>query len=144
MFILKHWKSFKKAKDLLTLSNLSAEKNNASRRNLDSWIKRSKEGLKQKDKGSKLITDTATYPVLTNGAGSVFPCLSSKVDVAYDNEKGRHIKAVEEVQVGDVVAIEKPYASVLLPENYPTHCMHCLRRVLAPVPCPSVCKGGIL
>ena len=134
--------SFKKAKEVLTLSNLTAEKSNVLRRNLDSWIKRCKEGLKQNENNSKLITETGSYPVLTNGAGSVFPCLSSKVDVAYDNEKGRHIKAVEDVQVGDVVAIEKPYASVLLPENYPTHCLHCLKRVLAPVPCRQCARVG--
>ena len=136
--------SFKKAKDLLALTNVTSEKTNTLRRNLDLWIKRSKEGLKQNEKSSKLITDTTKYPTpcLTNGSNSVFPCLSSKVDVIYDNEKGRHINAVEEVQVGDVVAVEKPYASVLLPENYPTHCLHCLKRVLAPLPCRQCARVG--
>ena len=136
--------SFKKAKELLALSNLTPEKTNALRRNLDSWIKRTKEVLKQNDNNSKLITPTAKYrtPGLTNGGNAVFPCLSTKVDVSYDNEKGRHIKAVEEVQVGDVLAVEKPYASVLLPENYPTHCLHCLKRVLSPFPCRQCARVG--
>ncbi len=40
-----------------------------------------------------------------------------------------------DVRVGDVVAAERPFVLVCLPESYETHCYHCLTRTLAPIPC---------
>lgn len=144
--------SFSKAKTLLALSQLSAEKSKLSSKNLDSWIKKCKEGLKQNAFSSGVIaanttttrrnTAVSSTPDLSNGPNDVFPCLSSKLDVSVEPEKGRYVKAFEEVQVGEVLAVEKPYASVLLPENYRTHCLHCLKRVLAPIPCRQCARVG--
>ena len=36
---------------------------------------------------------------------------------------------------GEVLLIEKPYSSILLPEYYSSHCQTCFQRVLAPMPC---------
>ena len=36
---------------------------------------------------------------------------------------------------GDVIAVEKPFASVLLPEYFTTHCYNCLQRCEALLPC---------
>lgn len=141
--------SFNKAKSLLALSQLSVEKSKLCGKNLGSWIKKCKEGLKQNAFSCSGLIDPKknsaevfSTPDISNGPNDVFPCLSSKVDVSVEPEKGRCIKAVEEVQVGEVLAVEKPYASVLLPENYPTHCLHCLKRVLAPIPCRQCARVG--
>lgn len=127
--------SFNNAKSLLSLSKMSAEKSNMFEKSVDAWIKRSKESLKQNEFIKKKNFVMYPIPELSNGANLVFPSLSSKLDVSVESEKGRYIKSVEEVQVGEVLTVEKPYASVLLPENYQTHCLHCVKRVLAPVPC---------
>ncbi|CAL8095743.1 unnamed protein product [Orchesella dallaii] len=37
----------------------------------------------------------------------------------------RHVVAVDDLEAGDVVFKEKPYASVLLPEFYNSYCYHC-------------------
>lgn len=38
------------------------------------------------------------------------------------------------IRAGDVLIVEKPYASVLLPEYYHSHCYHCLKLLVAPIP----------
>lgn len=58
-----------------------------------------------------------------------FSALSSKVNVAENNEFGRFICASEDMQTGEVVLIEQPYCSVTLPDYYLTHCSHCQKQV---------------
>ena len=36
---------------------------------------------------------------------------------------------------GEILIIETPYSSILLPEYYGTHCQSCFHRILAPIPC---------
>ncbi len=36
---------------------------------------------------------------------------------------------------GEVLIVENPYSSILLPEFYGTHCGTCYCRVVAPIPC---------
>ncbi len=38
-------------------------------------------------------------------------------------------------QVGEILFVERPYCSVLLPEQYASHCHHCHVPVEVPVPC---------
>ena len=135
---LKAFENFNKAHELLSMSNLSKEKYNGHCKTLEMWMTRSKEVLKQQDERSDNIEqriDCTIGVAVTGDENETFPCLSSKVEVTSDDEKGRQVKAVEEIKVGDVVAIEKPYASVLLCENYLTHCQHCLKRLLSSFPC---------
>lgn len=138
--------SFSKARTFLSSSQVSIEKIKVNEKSVHSWIKKCKESLKQNESGSCVIKNknVGSYPTpdVSNSANPIFPSLSAKIDVSFEPEKGRYVKAVEEVQVGDVLAVEKPYAFVLLPENYPTHCLHCLKRVLAPVPCRQCARVG--
>ena len=41
---------------------------------------------------------------------------------------GRYAVAGEDVNVGDVIVAEPPYACILYPEYYSTHCFYCLNR----------------
>lgn len=54
-----------------------------------------------------------------------FPALSQKVAVEYEENRGRFVVAAGDIQPGDTICTEKPYASVLLYEEYGTHCQHC-------------------
>ncbi|ODM97274.1 SET and MYND domain-containing protein 4 [Orchesella cincta] len=38
---------------------------------------------------------------------------------------GRHVVAVDDIKAGDLLFKEEPFASVLLPEFYDSHCYHC-------------------
>jgi len=66
-----------------------------------------------------------------------FESLSDACDVSYDPLLGRHIIAKQDILPGEVILIEKPYASVLLAESRLEHCSHCYKFTLAPIPCPS-------
>eukprot|EP00058_Branchiostoma_floridae_P022708 XP_002608198.1 hypothetical protein BRAFLDRAFT_90370 [Branchiostoma floridae] len=40
-------------------------------------------------------------------------------------QRGRHAVAAQDIRVGDVLIVEKPYGSVVLPEQGDTHCDYC-------------------
>ncbi|KAJ9581406.1 hypothetical protein L9F63_023421, partial [Diploptera punctata] len=66
---------------------------------------------------------------------SKFPCASDCVEIKYSPEMGRYISATRDIKVGDVLAVEKPFASELDPKYFETHCYNCLRRCEALLPC---------
>ncbi|KAJ9579142.1 hypothetical protein L9F63_024750 [Diploptera punctata] len=88
-------------------------------------------------------------------------CASDCLELKYSPEMGRYISAARDIQpvyqgekcfilykfilfnvcynyyffVGDVLAVEKPFASVLLPDSFGTHCFNCLRHSETLLPC---------
>ncbi|PIK56530.1 hypothetical protein BSL78_06547 [Apostichopus japonicus] len=60
---------------------------------------------------------------------------SRQISLQYSTEKGRYLVAETVIQAGDVIISEKPFAVVLLPDHYDTHCHYCCDRALAPVMC---------
>ena len=62
-----------------------------------------------------------------HGSKDSFPGASSILEVRMDDEKkGRYVLASKAVKLGDVLFSEMPYASVLLPEHYSSHCHYCV------------------
>ena len=43
--------------------------------------------------------------------------------------------STQDLKIGSILFSEMPYASVLLPEHYLTHCHHCYIPLISPVPC---------
>lgn len=79
----------------------------------------------------------------------IYTSLSEACDVAYTKEQGRFIVAKRDMKPGEIILIEKPFASVLLFEHNLNHCHHCFKRTLAPIPstysylvmfCSETCK----
>ncbi|XP_023941047.2 SET and MYND domain-containing protein 4 [Bicyclus anynana] len=82
---------------------------------------------------------------VTGGAKLNLPSLSKKVKVIEEKDKGRFAIADENVKVGDILLVDRPYAACLLSEYYGSHCLHCFQRLEncddgAPVWCPN-CSG---
>lgn len=50
---------------------------------------------------------------------------------------GRHVIAAKDIRVGDVIAIEKPFAKIVLKERKLDHCHHCLKPSYNLLPCPK-------
>lgn len=48
---------------------------------------------------------------------------------------GRHVVATKNIAVGDVIAIEEPFAKILLPEQAFSYCHNCLELCYTLVPC---------
>ncbi|KAL8624076.1 hypothetical protein ACOMHN_019498 [Nucella lapillus] len=49
--------------------------------------------------------------------------------------RGRGLYAKRDIKIGEVLIVEKPYASVVLPDYCQTHCHHCCTRCFGPLPC---------
>ncbi|XP_034245426.1 SET and MYND domain-containing protein 4-like [Thrips palmi] len=74
-------------------------------------------------------------PPLSHGSNEEIKCASTAIALKYSEDKGRHLIASENIRPGDVLIVEQPFASVLLPAASSTHCYFCLNRCLSPIPC---------
>ncbi|KAK3911325.1 Annexin B9 [Frankliniella fusca] len=74
-------------------------------------------------------------PSVSYGANEEIECASNCIALKYSDEKGRHLIATKYIRPGDVLLVEKPFASILLPKSMASHCYNCLARCLSPVPC---------
>ena len=66
---------------------------------------------------------------------ATFTSLSDICEVVFSPERGRYLVAKCDVKPGEVVLVERPYASVLLPDYRWSHCQHCMSRTVSTVPC---------
>jgi tetratricopeptide (TPR) repeat protein len=89
------------------------------------------------DDSVELVKCEKSLPDLLDGKSTDYPSLSQMCAVTYAADRGRFIIAKRDIFPGDVILVEKPYASVLLAENRLNHCDHCFKPTLAPVPCSS-------
>lgn len=62
---------------------------------------------------------------------------STLLEISESDQEGRFVLTKEDLKVGDVLAVEKPFAAVLLPTQYLTHCYHCLKPSYNLIPCES-------
>ncbi|VDL58990.1 unnamed protein product [Hymenolepis diminuta] len=51
------------------------------------------------------------------------------------NKRGWALEVTQDIAVGDVLMVDKPYASNLLSDHFGTHCYHCYKRMLSLIPC---------
>lgn len=63
------------------------------------------------------------------------PCASEALAINYNEKFGRHIVTTRNVEPGEILVIEKPYSTILMPEEIYTHCSHCLQVHWAMIPC---------
>jgi len=75
-----------------------------------------------------------TPPDLDNKSQEI-PVAREDIKLKYHPDKGRYLVVEKDVKPGEILLVEKPYSSILLPEYYNTHCQTCCQRVLAPMPC---------
>lgn len=129
--------SFEKAKDSLKASKLDVVAQRQLFKDIDKLIEVCRLSL-DNGKSDKLSTDSAKKVILPNLSASCnkrFPCASSSMDIKLFGTRGRYSIAQGPVSVGDVLLVEKPYASIMSPEYTSTHCHHCLNETLAPIAC---------
>ena len=131
-----------KAKQALQESKLDQKKKETCAKDIEVGIsksqgtvtKRETTGGESSNNGHFLKSEIG-LPKLTRGPNSKFVSASCIVDIAMSDDSGRYTVATQDINVGDILVIEKPFASVLLPKHLETHCYHCLRRVTIPFPC---------
>ncbi|XP_045500490.1 SET and MYND domain-containing protein 4 [Colias croceus] len=64
---------------------------------------------------------------------------STKLEVVYNKEMGRHVVAKEDIRVGEVLVEEQPYFALLLKQQLLFGCSYCLSRKLNLIPCKNCC-----
>ncbi|KAL9956585.1 hypothetical protein ACROYT_G038079 [Oculina patagonica] len=135
---------FQKAMESLNESKLDHKKREVWLKDLEMEICKSQETkmdethVMQEDLTSNNVnfpTGAFQLPQLTHKENSKFTSASCAIDIATSPVTGRHPVATQDIHVGDILVIEKPFASVLLPEHVETHCYHCLRWTAVPLPC---------
>ncbi|XP_054290249.1 SET and MYND domain-containing protein 4-like isoform X1 [Macrosteles quadrilineatus] len=83
----------------------------------------------------KKSTRKKPLPIPVGGLNKDFPSASANVSLRISKEKGRHVIATDHLTVGDIIFVEKPFALVVLPEQYNRHCHHCCKKSVAFLPC---------
>ncbi|XP_039288766.1 SET and MYND domain-containing protein 4 [Nilaparvata lugens] len=67
-------------------------------------------------------------------------CACDALKIEYSEEFGRHVVATKDILPGQILAIERPFASILLPTSYTEYCFHCLKRCHSLLPCTGCVK----
>lgn len=133
--------SFIEAKQHLNVSELNAKRRQQLASEIDERIltcgNRKSNASCLLDDPTELVNCDKSVPELREGKSTNYPSLSEACDVTYASDRGRFIVAKRDIFPGDVILVEKPYASVLLAENRLNHCDHCFKPTLAPIPCTA-------
>ena len=88
-----------------------------------------------KNFGPQVSGCLAKPPPTLSEPNPCLPCARADVKIKYHPDKGRYLVAEKDVGPGEMLLVEKPYSSILLPEYYSSHCQTCYQRVLAAMPC---------
>ncbi|XP_050701007.1 SET and MYND domain-containing protein 4-like [Eriocheir sinensis] len=75
-------------------------------------------------------------PVLVDTSPNI-PAFSSSVKLAYNKDVGRYLVASRSIDHGELLAVEESFCTTVRMENLRTYCTVCMKRTMAPLPCPS-------
>ena len=133
--------SLKMAIKTLEDSNLKGERRNAKLKALEKMaadINTKKDNVDKSEKECKKYGKNL-LPEFKDKHDN-FPNLSNAIEVKYENNRGRYCVANRKIESGELIAVEKPFVWMLDKDETRTHCWHCFRSVISPIPCHS-CAG---
>ncbi|KRT85673.1 SET domain-containing protein, partial [Oryctes borbonicus] len=78
-----------------------------------------------------------TQAPIHGASNSLIECACAKVTIRDSKALGRYVVATETIQIGEVVAVERPYAHVLLENCLQEHCYWCLKLGYSWKPCDN-------
>lgn len=128
--------SFKQCLNSLDFAKISAEQLKEKRSFLDEMISKYS-GMVDKIMDNN---DNPNYiykpscPAIQD-PNSTYLSASKSFSIMSDETQGRYAVASKDIKVGEIILIEKPFASVCLPECFETHCYLCLTRFFIGHPC---------
>lgn len=138
-------KSFNKALSFLEKTILEEEKKAKITTDIQQQLMKC-DNLKACKKLEKTALDFNRFheavPCVDGEINKVFPCASESVGCRESVDMGRGIFAEQDINVGEVLIVEKPFTSVVIKDHRMTHCAHCCNRVLSPLPCQQ-CSGVV-
>ncbi|CAL4163154.1 unnamed protein product [Meganyctiphanes norvegica] len=127
--------------------NLDKKKKEATRSRLSKLLQECQQGTTKKPQKSESSAKSFEHifsfqnrvaPQLSKENPNM-PGASNKVQMKYTKEKGRFLVTDRTVMPGELLLVEKSYASCpyVKPEVLSTHCCNCLVRCNNPLPCPN-------
>ncbi|CAG5092316.1 Similar to SMYD4: SET and MYND domain-containing protein 4 (Pongo abelii) [Cotesia congregata] len=60
---------------------------------------------------------------------------TSAVAVEFSEQYGKYVRATRDIKVGEVLAVNEGYATVLMLDKIYTHCTYCLKQTWSAIPC---------
>ncbi|XP_065058913.1 SET and MYND domain-containing protein 4-like isoform X1 [Rhopilema esculentum] len=129
-------KYFKAALMALSKSDLSVDQKN---KHAFEYCKMEKQCSPEnlKDKSQPWCEKEGTAENEKADSNPIYPCATSAFEIVCDPSFGRHAIATREIDAGELIIFEKPYAAVLFHENRLTHCYHCFKRCKTLIGCPT-------
>lgn len=79
-----------------------------------------------------IIPEEVTNPFIQSATNSI--------EIKFSDDLGRHIVASKNIEIGEIIAVEEPFCSVLI-QDFATHCHECLKLTYNLLPCPSCTQG---
>lgn len=89
-----------------------------------------------KKKSDQVVNEENVIPQLKR-RNEKYSGVCDAVDAKYSEELGRHFVATRDINVGEVLIVEKPYMQYLSQENQYTHCSYCMTFVMTGIPCDN-------
>ncbi|XP_072945054.1 SET and MYND domain-containing protein 4 [Epargyreus clarus] len=105
------------------------------RRELCNELKSRQEKCSTDDKNTE-ITDILS---LKGTRHRRYPSASTKLQVMFTKDMGRHVVAKEDIKVGEVLVEEDPYFTLVIKSQILFSCSYCLSRTLNLLPCAHCC-----
>ena len=130
--------AFENAKNSLSLSTLPPKKRALWEKDISKGLQFCKELASMGEKIDEIVSgddQQLSLPTYKTGSNEKYTSLTQDCTVKYADNEGRFIEAKGDIDPGDVVLIEKPFASVLMEEHYNSHCHHCFVRFTNPIAC---------
>lgn len=134
--------SYRQALKWLDWARMDRDKRMDVQKDIQKWLSIFESGKVVRNAGDFKLQLFPPVPPLAVGSHPVFPSLSKKLEMRYSPTQGRYVVAAEDIKVGDYLCTEKPYAAVLLWEEFGTHCQNCFLVTKAPIPCTN-CSGVV-
>ncbi|CAH0400812.1 unnamed protein product [Chilo suppressalis] len=108
--------------------------------NLKEKLTKRKESCQKLSGGNVMKeVDDCSFLCLQDPQTPRFPSASSKLEVIFTEEMGRHVIAKSDIKVGEVLVQEEPYFKLLLKSQYLFACSYCLSRDSNLFPCSNCC-----
>ena len=97
-------------------------------------------GRKSKESDKKIVSKIhEELPKKTYGQHEEIECASNCVQIATNDQFGRHVIATRSIRPGDVLLIEKPYVTQQLFESSDMNCYYCHEFSFNLMPCRQNC-----
>ena len=129
--------AFENAKNSLSFSTLPIKKRVVWEKDIAKGLQLCKELASHSETTEFTLTSeqSVRLPEFRHGSGEKYTSLADSCSVKYHEGEGRFVVAEGNLDPGDVVLIEKPFASVLLKEHAESHCHHCFVRLSNAIAC---------